>query len=94
MTGTYRAALCQRLGPPEALVLADLCVAGHDKHLSEIETEFAAELEAQILPDGGHISRNPGVPVELLLDFLPLRQCFSAIALLPTPAGRASRALG
>src|SRR5262249_17627958 len=26
---------------------------------------------------GGHISRNPGVPVELLLDFLPLRQCFA-----------------
>ena len=59
-----------------ALVLADLCVAGHDRHLGEIEAAFAEELEAQILPDGGHVSRNPGVPLELLLDFLPLRQCF------------------
>ena len=74
-----------RLMSLAALVLADLCVAGHDKHLSEIETEFAAELEAQILPDGGHISRNPGVPVELLLDFLPLRQCFS-VRDRPAPA--------
>lgn len=60
-----------------ALVLADLCVAGHDRHLRDIEDDFTAELEAQILPDGGHISRNPGVPVELLLDLLPLRQCFA-----------------
>src|SRR5262249_58778882 len=28
--------------------------------------------------DGGHISRNPGALVELLLDLLPLRQCFMA----------------
>ncbi len=74
-----------RLMSLTALVLADLCVAGHDKHLGEIETEFAEELEAQILPDGGHISRNPGIPVELLLDFLPLRQCFS-VRDRPAPA--------
>ena len=60
-----------------ALVLADLCVAGHDRHLTEIEKAFSEELESQIMPDGGHISRNPGIPVELLLDFLPLRQCFA-----------------
>ena len=31
-----------------------------------------------MLPDGGHVSRNPGVLVELLLDLLPLRQAFAA----------------
>ena len=36
------------------------------------------ELDRQILPDGGHISRNPDALVELLLDLLPLRQCFVA----------------
>ena len=36
------------------------------------------ELERQILPDGGHISRNPGALIELLLDLLPLRQAFAA----------------
>jgi uncharacterized heparinase superfamily protein len=39
---------------------------------------FTAELEKQILPDGGHISRNPNTLIELLLDFLPLKQCFLA----------------
>lgn len=61
-----------------ALTLADLCVAGHDRHLTGIERTFSAELEAEILSDGGHISRNPYVPIEVLLDLLPLRQCFAA----------------
>jgi uncharacterized heparinase superfamily protein len=35
-------------------------------------------LQAQILNDGGHISRNPRVLVELLVDLLPTRQGFVA----------------
>jgi uncharacterized heparinase superfamily protein len=70
-------------GPPRmlaltALMYGDVCVAGRDRQLQETEQNFAAEIAAQILPDGGHVSRNPGVLVELLLDFLPLRQCFAA----------------
>lgn len=34
------------------------------------------ELEMQILPDGGHISRNPRTMLDLLLDLLPLRQTY------------------
>jgi uncharacterized heparinase superfamily protein len=59
------------------LLFGDLCIAGHDRHLGDVEHAFGEEVERQILPDGGHISRNPGVLVELLLDFLPLRQCFA-----------------
>ena len=44
------------------------------------------ELERQILPDGGHISRNPGALIELLLDLLPLRQAFTARNVAPPPA--------
>ena len=39
---------------------------------------FCKELDRQIMSDGGHISRNPTALVELLLDLLPLRQCFMA----------------
>ena len=59
-----------------ALLFGGLCVAGREAHLKEAEAAIAAELAAQILPDGGHVSRNPGVLVELLLDLLPLKQCF------------------
>lgn len=61
-----------------ALVLADLCVAGHDRELDGAQRAFSAELSRQILPDGGHLSRDPAVIVELLLDLLPLHQCFNA----------------
>lgn len=61
-----------------ALVLADLCVAGHDRQLRRMQRLFGDELHRQILRDGGHISRNPGIPVEILLDLMPLRQCYVA----------------
>ncbi|MCO5064536.1 MAG: heparinase II/III family protein [Rhizobiaceae bacterium] len=42
-----------------------------------------AELERQILPDGGHVSRNPLTLLELLADLLPLRQVYIGQALQP-----------
>ena len=71
------------VGPPRllslmAIVLADLTIADHERQLAEAERLLADELERQILPDGGHISRNPAILVELMLDLLPLSQCFVA----------------
>ena len=34
----------------------------------------------------GHISRNPGALIELLIDLLPLRQTFAARNIAPPPA--------
>ncbi len=59
-----------------ALTFAGLSIAGHDRQLKDAETTLAVELGRQILPDGGHISRNPCILVELMLDLLPLSQCF------------------
>jgi uncharacterized heparinase superfamily protein len=61
-----------------ALLLAQLCISGHEGQVGETEKLFVQELERQILPDGGHVSRNPGILVELILDLLPLGQCFVA----------------
>src|SRR5204863_10159483 len=47
--------------------------------------QLVAEVEYQILPDGGHISRNPGALIELLLDLLPLRHAFAARNIAPPP---------
>jgi uncharacterized heparinase superfamily protein len=68
------------------LAQAGLCIAGHERRLGAAERHLAEELERQILADGGHISRNPRVLVELLLDLLPLRQCFIARELEPARA--------
>jgi len=61
-----------------AIVLGDLSVAGHEAQLPVAEQALSEELDRQILADGGHISRNPALLIELLLDLLPLCQCFAA----------------
>ncbi|MEG6508166.1 heparinase II/III family protein [Methyloligella sp. 2.7D] len=61
-----------------ALVYAGLCIADQQAVVKRYVRPLSRELDRQILPDGGHISRNPMALVELLLDLLPLRQCFVA----------------
>jgi uncharacterized heparinase superfamily protein len=61
-----------------ALIYAGLCIAEQQAVVDRYTRPFCKELDRQILPDGGHISRNPEALIELLLDLLPLRQCFVA----------------
>jgi uncharacterized heparinase superfamily protein len=61
-----------------ALVYAGLCIAEQQAVVDRYLKPFCKELDRQIMSDGGHISRNPTTLVELLLDLLPLRQCFMA----------------
>jgi uncharacterized heparinase superfamily protein len=75
-----------RLQAMTALTYAALCMAGQARHSRAATKRLADELERQILPDGGHISRNPGALIELLVDLLPLRQLFTARNLVPPAA--------
>jgi uncharacterized heparinase superfamily protein len=75
-----------RLQAMIALTYAALCMAGQSRHSHQASKRLADELERQILPDGGHISRNPGALIELLVDLLPLRQVFTARNLAPPDA--------
>jgi uncharacterized heparinase superfamily protein len=67
-----------RLQARIALAYASLTMSSQVGHLRGATRRLAAELERQILPDGCHISRNPGALIELLLDLLPLAQAFTA----------------
>ena len=69
-----------------ALCYASLCLANQAKHVRGASRKLSDELQRQILPDGGHISRNPAALVELLSDLLPLRQTFAAKNISPPPA--------
>ncbi|WP_156164635.1 heparinase II/III family protein [Bradyrhizobium sp. LTSP885] len=69
-----------------ALCYAALCLANQAKSIRAASKRLSDELQRQILPDGGHISRNPGALVELLSDMLPLRQTFAARNIAPPPA--------
>ncbi|MEZ5855347.1 MAG: heparinase II/III family protein [Hyphomicrobiaceae bacterium] len=69
-----------------ALTLACLSIAGHDRQLTRLQNALEAELRHQILADGGHISRNNDIVLDVLLDLLPIRQCYLARGLtVPLP---------
>jgi uncharacterized heparinase superfamily protein len=69
-----------------ALCYASLCLANQDRNIRSATRKLSDELQRQILPDGGHISRNPGALIELLIDLLPLRQTFAARNIAPPSA--------
>jgi len=69
-----------------ALTYAALCMQGQARLLKGVTRKLSDELGRQVLPDGGHASRNPGALIELLLDLLPLRQAFAARNVPPPPA--------
>jgi uncharacterized heparinase superfamily protein len=69
-----------------ALCYASLCLANQARHIRSASRKLSDELLRQILPDGGHISRNPGALIDLLIDMLPLRQTFAARNIAPPPA--------
>ena len=75
-----------RLRSMIALMYAALCMANQARHIKASREALSDELERQILPDGGHISRNPGALIEMLVDLLPLRQAFTARNMPPPPA--------
>src|SRR4051795_6540481 len=54
-----------------ALNYAALCMQGQARMIKSVTRLLTDELERQVLPDGGHASRNPGALIELLLELLP-----------------------
>ena len=75
-----------RLQAAMALAYAALCIAGQARHIKSATERLKRELEAEILPDGGHISRDPGAIIEVLLELLPLRQVYASRNIAPPPA--------
>ncbi len=69
-----------------ALTFAALSLPVPGSVLRAATRNLAAELDRQILPDGGHISRSPLALLELLADLLPLRQTYANQAEAPPPA--------
>lgn len=75
----------RRLSSAVGLCFAGLCCEGLERTLRRATRVLARELSRQVLPDGGHISRNPRQSLDLLLDLLPLRQTFVSRGLEPPP---------
>ncbi len=76
----------QRLRARIAICLAALSLPTSPGALRSASRNLGRELDHQILADGGHVSRNPEVLLELLADLLPLRQTYTTQAKEPPPA--------
>ena len=61
-----------------ALAYVGLCTTGAHSLIRRASSLLGQTLDRQILPDGGHISRNPALLIKLLADLLPLRQIYAA----------------
>jgi len=72
-----------RLRAAVAVTYAGLSLEGFEGVARRASRILARELEAQILPDGGHVGRNPRTVLELLLDLLPLKQVYLARGIEP-----------
>ena len=59
-----------------ALAMASLSLPSNPPAVQRAGAALDRELDRQILPDGGHISRNPRAILDLLMELLPLRQTY------------------
>ena len=75
-----------RLRARIALAFSALSLPAPASALRGATRHLAEELDRQILPDGGHISRNPLDVMELLADLLPLRHTYTNQAETPPAA--------
>ena len=66
-----------RLRAVIALTAAGLALSNQSRLLKQSARQLERELNRQVLADGGHISRNPNMILELLIELLPLRQAFA-----------------
>lgn len=67
-----------------ALAYSAICVSDQSAYLRNAGDLLDEELKLQILPDGGHISRNPGVIPEILSFLLPLREAYAQLGKAPS----------
>lgn len=74
-----------RIRVATAIAMVGLSVSQQDDLLRSGLDRLDRELSSQVLPDGGHISRNPAVLTEILTDLLPLRQALIARGQTPSP---------
>ncbi len=76
----------ERLQAALAIAAACISMAGQGRFARQSIRRLEYELNRQILPDGGHISRNPRALIDILADLLPIRQALVAQGLEMPPA--------
>ncbi len=75
-----------RLRSASALALVGLCLPRQTSLLKSSLQRLEKEVQRQILPDGGHVSRSPRATSEALIDLTTIAGCAEALD-MPLPSG-------
>ncbi|WP_417771381.1 heparinase II/III family protein [Stappia sp.] len=66
-----------RLQATIAVAAATVSMSGQGRYVRQSMRRLDQELARQVLPDGGHVSRNPAALLDILVDLLPVRQALT-----------------
>ncbi|MCB1474103.1 MAG: heparinase II/III family protein [Rhodobiaceae bacterium] len=66
-----------------ACAMASLCMSSKPVWRERAGRRLGAEIDRQVYRDGGHVSRDPSMVAEILLDLIPLRQTYLASSVDP-----------
>lgn len=68
-----------------ALAHAAVAIGSRGRLMQTSMRELEREIERQVLPDGGHISRNPSRLLQILINIIPLKQAWIDHGVSPSP---------
>jgi uncharacterized heparinase superfamily protein len=84
-TASWEVAGAARLRALKGLVAGRAAIGDSETRLARVLKALEREVSAQILPDGGHVSRNPSLQLQVLQDLIDTRAVLRAVQ-IETPA--------
>src|SRR4029077_15733720 len=84
-TASWEVAGAARLRALKGLIAGRAAIGEPENRLAQVLKTIEREIGVQILPDGGHVSRNPSLQLQVLQDLIDTRAVLRAVR-LETPA--------
>jgi uncharacterized heparinase superfamily protein len=84
-TASWEVAGAARLRALKGLIAGRAAIGEPENRLAQVLKTIEREIALQILPDGGHVSRNPSLQLQILQDLIDTRAVLRAVR-LETPA--------
>ena len=85
-TASWEVAGAARLRALTGLIAGRAAIGDSETRLARVLKTLEREISAQILPDGGHVSRNPSLQLQILQDLIDTRAVLRAVQIETPPS--------
>jgi uncharacterized heparinase superfamily protein len=85
-TASWEVAGAARLRALKGLIAGRAAIGDSETRLARVLRTLEREILAQILPDGGHVSRNPSLQLQILQDLIDTRAVLRAVQIETPPS--------